>query len=116
MDGNMSKVKFFKVEAGGIISLWVQLPRRVTVCVAEVGENISEEEAIKRAEAYWERKDRIEKPTAKLHEKYPGQQIYIGFLPCGDCIFEGEYSEYVYALKLRRKNKKYQIKEAIKIF
>jgi len=110
-----NKIEFFKTETGCITYLWIKFPEKPAVCVGNVNENISKEEAIDRGKKYWEREDKIKKITIELQEKYPGYQIYIGFLPCNDCTFEGEYAQYIYVLKNRRKNGKYQIEEAIKV-
>ncbi len=108
------EVNFFKEITDGAIYYWVKLPGKISVCVA-INEDIGEIDAIKRAINYWNRKNKIDKSITLLKEKYPDKQIYLGFLPSGDCEFKGEFGQYVYILKDKRKNKKFQIKDALKI-
>lgn len=110
-----NKTEFFKTETGCITYFWIKFSEKPAVCVGNINENISKEEAIDRGKKYWEREDKIKKITTELQEKYPGYQIYIGFLPTRDCEFKGEPGQFIYVLKNRCKNGKYQIKEAIKI-
>ena len=99
---------------GEILRVWVRLPDRSAVQVADDREGLPEIELVKRAVAYWKYRDTEEMATNTLRQQYPNKQVIIGFLPCHniDTTLNGHFA---YVLKNRRSHGKYQIQEYIQL-
>ncbi len=94
-------------EFGNIQHAWVRLAGEPARCVGRRGE--PESELIARAERAAKCAAHQRTLEIELRRRYPGRQIYTGFLPADDTHYDGPAGEYIYILRRRRRRGKYLI-------
>ena len=101
-------------ELGGIKSKWCSCPDGILRCLGD--EKEPDEIIFKRAISAAKFAQKVEKIEAQMRIDFPGCQLYRGSLPAFDVDYNDSYNgEYIYVLKNRKKNGKYQILHAEKI-
>ena len=107
-------MRIWKEELGGITYQWGTCPDGISRCLGN--ENDSREIIEQRARVAAQKAQRIKRVENKIHAKHPELQLYSGFLPDYDTNWPKEKAGYyIYVLKSRKKNGKYQILYAEKI-
>jgi len=114
---NPDEVKLHQEEFGGIRSWWASVPGHPLRQVGHV-DTVSRENAINYAMRAAENADAWQVIENTLRENYPNFQIYQGLANTPDInwpVNMDPWQEYMYILKPRRKNGKYQIECALTI-